>query len=61
MLELFNILMLTFTENCTTFDQLKEEIDSYIEYYNNFRYRWELKKMAPNEYYQYMMTGKIPY
>jgi len=25
-------------ENCTTFDQLKEEIDVYMEYYNNFRY-----------------------
>lgn len=48
-------------ENCTTFAQLKEEIDSYMDYYNNFRYQWELKKMAPNEYYQYMMTGKMPY
>jgi len=48
-------------ENCMTFAQLKEEIDSYMEYYNNFRYQWELKKMAPNEYYQYMMTGKMPY
>lgn len=48
-------------ESCKTFAELKEEIDAYIEYYNNFRYQWELKQMAPNEYYQYLITGKIPY
>lgn len=39
----------------------KKEIDEYIEYYNNFRYQWELEQMSPNEYYTYLITGKKPY
>ena len=26
------------------FEELREEIDSYMDYYNNFRYQWNLKK-----------------
>lgn len=48
-------------EKCDTFEQLKKEIDSYMDYYNNFRYQWDLKKMAPNEYCNYLQTGKMPY
>lgn len=48
-------------EHCNTFEQLKEEIDSYMEYYNQFRYQWGLEQMAPNEYYNYKMTGVLPY
>lgn len=48
-------------DQCQTFEELKEEIDSYIDYYNNYRYQWELKQMTPNEYYEYMQTGKFPY
>lgn len=48
-------------EHCNTFEQLKEEIDSYMEYYNQFRYQWDLEQMTPNEYYNYKMTGILPY
>lgn len=48
-------------EQCQTFWDLKNEIDEYMEYYNNYRYQWELKQMSPNEYYAYLMTGEMPY
>ena len=31
-------------KSCKTFKELQLEIDRYIEYYNNYRYQWELKK-----------------
>lgn len=48
-------------EKCRNFNELKKEIDEYIEYYNNFRYQCELEQMSPNEYYTYLITGKKPY
>ncbi len=44
-----------------TFWDLKDEIDEYMEYYNNYRYQWELKQMSPDEYYTYLLTGFMPY
>lgn len=46
---------------CETFEQLKYEINEYMNYYNNERYQWELMKMTPNEYYKYLTTGIMPY
>jgi transposase InsO family protein len=46
---------------CETFDRLKSEIDEYMKYYNNERYQWGLMKMSPNEYYEYLTTGIMPY
>jgi transposase InsO family protein len=37
-------------ENCKTFEELVEEIDDYMDYYNNYRYQWDLKKMTPAQY-----------
>ncbi len=48
-------------EHCHTFEQLQHEIDDYIDYYNNWRYQWELMNMSPNEYYTYLKVGTIPY
>ncbi|MDD7008616.1 MAG: hypothetical protein PUI25_06240 [Spirochaetales bacterium] len=28
-----------------------------MDYYNNDRYQWELARLSPNEYYQYITTG----
>lgn len=42
---------------CTTFIQVKAIIDDWMEYYNNERYQWQLAKLSPNEYYQYITTG----
>jgi len=35
-------------------------IDDWMDYYNHDRYQLGLKKMAPAEYYQYLMTGEYP-
>ena len=43
-----------------SFDEVKAKIDDWIDYYNNDRYQWELSKLSPREYYQYMITGIYP-
>lgn len=45
---------------CTTFMQVKSIIDDWMDYYNNERYQWQLAKLSPNEYYQYITTGIYP-
>lgn len=45
---------------CQTFDEVKAVIDDWMDYYNNERYQWQLARLAPNEYYQYIMTGVYP-
>lgn len=44
----------------TTFEEVRAIIDDYIDYYNNERYQWELAKLSPNEFYQYVTTGIYP-
>jgi len=46
--------------NCTSFDEVKAIIDDWIDYYNNERYQWQLAKLSPNEYYNYITTGVYP-
>lgn len=43
-------------EECETFEDLVKEIDSYIEYYNNFRGQWNLKKMTPVQYRNHLLN-----
>lgn len=45
---------------CETFNEVKEIIDDWVDYYNNERYQWRLAKLSPNEYYDYIITGKYP-
>ena len=47
-------------KDCKTFDDIREVIDDYMDYYNIERYQWELAKLSPNEYYEYLKTGKYP-
>lgn len=42
-------------KNCNTLEELKSEIDSYIEYYNNYRYQWNLNKMTPVQYRNHLI------
>ncbi|MNI20141.1 Integrase core domain protein [compost metagenome] len=42
-------------ENCTTYEDVYNEIKRYINYYNNFRYQWNLKKMTPVEYRNHLL------
>lgn len=37
------------------FEELQVEIDRYIEYYNNYRYQWNLKKMSPVQYRNHLL------
>jgi len=45
---------------CSTYEEVKDLIDWYMDYYNNRRYQWKLAKLSPNEYYQFVMTGRYP-
>lgn len=45
---------------CKNFKEVKLIVDDWIDYYNNERYQWQLAKLAPNEYYQYIITGVYP-
>ena len=47
--------------NCKTFEEVKETISVYIDYYNNERPQWDLAKLTPVEYYKYSITGGYPY
>ena len=37
-------------DTCFSFKDVCYEIKDYIEYYNNYRYQWNLKKMTPVQY-----------
>lgn len=43
-----------------SFEEVKEKIDDWIDYYNNDRYQWELSKLSPHEFYHYAITGIYP-
>lgn len=45
---------------CRTYDEIKQVISDWTNYYNNERYQWDLAKLAPAEYYQYRITGTYP-
>ena len=47
-------------ERCHTFAELKQEVDNYMDYYNNDRYQWNLAKLSPNQYFKYLETGEYP-
>ena len=46
--------------NCKTFEDVKKIIDDWMNYYNNYRYQWDLAKLSPTEYYRYITTGDYP-
>jgi transposase InsO family protein len=47
-------------ERCHSFSDLNLEIDDYMDYYNNDRYQWKIAKLSPNQYANYLKTGKYP-
>ncbi len=44
----------------TNFTEVKTSIDDWMDYYNNDRYQMQLQKLSPNEFYDYITTGKYP-
>ena len=49
-----------YISGCERFQQGKDIIDDWMDYYNNDRYQWQLAKLSPNEYYSYIITGIYP-
>lgn len=45
---------------CSTYDSVLARIDDWMDYYNQDRYQWDLLKLSPKEYYQYLLTGIYP-
>lgn len=44
-------------KNCKTFEELYSLVSEYMEYYNNGRRQWELKKMTPVEYRNHLLAA----
>jgi len=42
-------------KECRTYEELEVLIRDYIEYYNNERYQWDLKKMTPVQYRNHLL------
>jgi transposase InsO family protein len=47
-------------KECQNIHEIKKMITDYIDYYNNDRYQWQLAKLSPNEYTEYVRTGIYP-
>lgn len=43
-----------------SYEETKKIIDDWVDYYNNDRYVWKLSKLSPNEFYEYIITGRYP-
>lgn len=48
------------SSNWKTYEDVQKDIDDWMDYYNNDRYQIGLQKLSPNEYYNYITTGKYP-
>lgn len=44
-------------QSCNTLEELIDMIDDYIDYYNNYRYQWKLKKMTPKQYRNHLLLA----
>lgn len=47
-------------KSCTELSEVQTIIDDWCKYYNTDRYQWELEKLSPREFYDYLLTGKYP-
>ena len=45
---------------CNTVEEIYAVISDWTDYYNNERYQWDLAKLSPVEYYNYLKTGIYP-
>ncbi len=46
-------------DTCFTFRDVCNEIKDSIEYYNNYRYQWNLKKMTPVQYRNHLFASIV--
>ena len=45
---------------CCSFKEVEAQVDDWIYYYNKDRGQWDLLKLAPSEYYEYLQTCIYP-
>ena len=45
---------------CYSYEEILNAVRDWTEYYNTERYQWDLARLSPVEYYQYMTTGIYP-
>lgn len=45
---------------CCSYEEILNAVIDWTEYYNTERYQWDLAKLSPVEYYQYLTTGVYP-
>ena len=43
-----------------SYEEILNAVRDWTEYYNTERYQWDLARLSPVEYYQYMTTGIYP-
>jgi putative transposase len=43
-------------KNCKTFEELRLLMEEYVEYYNNERNQWNIKKMTPVQYRNHLLA-----
>ncbi len=43
-----------------SFSEVMTLVDDWMDYYNNDRCQWDLLKLSPREYYDYIQTGVYP-
>lgn len=44
-------------KSCQSLAEVIEKVDHYIDYYNNYRYQWGLKKMTPIQYRNHLLKN----
>jgi putative transposase len=44
-------------KNCATIEELQNIIDDYMDYYNNHRCQWNLKKLTPTQYRNQLLAA----
>ena len=44
-------------KKCGSFEELEKEIADYIDYHNNYRPQWNLKKMTPVDYRNHLINA----
>ena len=47
-------------EGCRAFDEIYQVVSDWADYYNNERYQWDLARLSPKEYHEYLITGEYP-
>lgn len=45
-----------YIKSCNTLEELSNEVEEYMTYYNNYRYQWALKKMTPVQYRDHLLN-----